>query len=478
MQMIIDGVHVDASDKKTIDVFNSATMEFITTIPNATAEDVNRAIEAAQAGQAAWGELPQYKRSEILQKCAFAIEANLKELSESLTGEMGKIISEARPEVAVAAQIFRGYAEMANHRYGRTMSEYQNGSETDMIFTMHEPRGVVACITPFNYPVELCSQKMAAALAVGNSVIVKPATDNPLTLIKVVELCHEAGVPGNVLQIVTGRGSAIGDMLSKDPRIDAISLTGSTEVGVSIMKNAAESMKAVFLELGGNDPFIVFEDADMELAVREAAGGRLKNAGQTCCSPKRFIVQNSVKAEFIAGVKAYFENLKLGSPFDETVELGSLISENAAKKVKNQVDSTIALGAKLVCGGNIYDRTYFEPTILDEVTLDMPIATSMECFGPVMPVLGFDTFEEAIEIANATPYGLQSGVMSRDMALAMRAASKIKAGAVVINGSGNYRNCDQPFGGVKMSGLGREGICCTLDEMTQEKSYVLKNVLK
>lgn len=478
MQMIIDGVHVDSSDKKTIDVYNSATMEFITTVPSATEQDVNRAIEAAQVGQAAWGDFPQYKRSAILQKCAFAIEANLKELSESLTGEMGKIISEARPEIAVSAQIFRGYAEMANHRYGHTMPEYQNGSETDIIFTRHEPIGVVACISPFNYPVELCSQKMAAALAVGNSVIVKPATVNPLTLIKVVELCHEAGVPGNVLQIVTGRGPVIGELLSKDPRIDAISLTGSTEVGKSVMRNAADTIKAVFLELGGNDPFVVFEDADMELAVREAASGRLKNAGQTCCSPKRFIVHNSVKAEFVAGVKAYFENLKLGSPFDETVELGSLINENAAKEVKNQVDATIALGAKLVCGGNIYDRTYFEPTILDDVTLDMPIATTMECFGPVLPVLGFDTFEEAIEIANKTPFGLQGGVISRDMSLAMRAASKIKVGAVVINGSGNYRNCDQPFGGVKMSGLGREGICCTLDEMTQEKSYILKNILK
>ena len=478
MQMIIDGVHVDASDNQTIDVCNSATMEFITTVPSATKDDVNKAIEAAQVGKVAWGDTPQYKRSAILQKCALAIEANLKELSESLTGEMGKVISESRPEIAVSAQIFRGYAEMANHRYGHTMSEYQNGSETDIIFTRHEPLGVVACISPFNYPVELCSQKMAAALAAGNSVIVKPASDNPLTLIKVVELCHEAGVPGNALQIVTGSGSAVGGLLSKDPRIDAISLTGSTEVGTIVMKSAADTIKAVFLELGGNDPFVVFEDADMKLAIDEAAGGRLKNAGQTCCSPKRFIIHNSLKAEFVVGVKKYFDNIKLGSPFDENVELGSLINEKAAKDVKEQVDATIALGAKLVCGGNIYNKTYFEPTILDDVTLDMPIATSLECFGPVVPVIGFDTFEEAIEIANATPFGLQSGVITRDMSLAMRAAAKIQAGAVVINGSGNYRNCDQPFGGVKMSGLGREGICCTLDEMTQEKSYILKNTLK
>jgi acyl-CoA reductase-like NAD-dependent aldehyde dehydrogenase len=232
------------------------------------------------------------------------------------------------------------------------------------------------------------------------------------------------------------------------------------------------------LELGGNDPFIVFEDADMNLAVAEAVAGRLKNAGQTCVSPKRFIVQNTVINEFTEKVIDSLKKIKLGSPLSEDTQLGSLINVKAAQRVLEQVRHTVAQGAKCIYGGNMYDQTYFEPTVLTGITKDMDIAVNMEVFGPVLPIIGFETFDEAIEIANNTPYGLQAGVMTKDSSKAIRAASKIKAGAVVINGSGNYRNIDQPFGGVKMSGMGREGVSCTLSEMTQPKSYVLKKIME
>ncbi len=478
MKMFIDCRRVDASDGATLDVINSATQEFIDTVPRASADDVNRAIAAAQKGKKVWAATPVHERSRLLNACADAIDANREELARSLSTEMGKIIREARPEIRVCAQIIRGFAEKANHHYGKTMTEYQIGTENDIIFTRREPLGVVACVSPFNYPVELVTQKFASALAAGNAVIIKPASDNPLTVMKVVEICLSCGIPGNVLQLVTGSGASVGDILASSPDINAISLTGSTEVGISVAEKAAKTLKRVFLELGGNDPYIVFADADLDKAIADAVQGRVQNAGQTCCSPKRFIVEESVRQQFIDGAVERINKVKKGSPLDDTTDLGSLISERAAKEVERQVEQTIAQGARLVCGGKRYDVTYYEPTILDGVTLDMDVARDMEIFGPVLPVISFTTEAEAVDIANATCYGLQGGVMTSDMNKAMRVAAKLQCGGVVINSSGNYRHCDQPFGGYKMSGLGREGVSVTLDEMTQEKSYILKNVLQ
>lgn len=477
MKMFIDGKRAASSDGCVISVLNSATQEFLDNIPSATAEDVQRAIQAAQHGKVTWGKLPVHERSRIMFRCADRVDEKREELARSLSTEMGKIIREARGEIRVCAQILRGFAEMANHRYGHTMTDYQMDTENDIIFTRYEPLGVVACISPFNYPVELCFQKVAAALAGGNAVIIKPASENPLTIMKIVEICWECGIPGDVLQLVTGRGAVIGDILSESPDIQALSLTGSTAVGCEVAQKGAQTLKRIFLELGGNDPYIVFEDADMEKAISDAFAGRIQNSGQTCCSPKRFIVQNSVKADFIAGIQERIKELHLGSPLDEDAGMGCLISPTAAKGVQKQVEQTVAQGAKLVCGGHVVDQTYFEPTILDDVTPKMDVANEMEIFGPVFPIIGFDTEEEAIQIANHTIYGLQSGVMTRSMERAMRVASQLECGGVVINSSGNYRHLDQPFGGWKQSGIGREGVSVTLDEMTQAKSYILKNIL-
>jgi len=476
MKMFINGQRKDASDRKTIDVVNSATLEVIDTVPAATETDVYEAIEAAKEGSRFWKNTPVHERTRILCRAADMIDERREELARSLSTEMGKIISEARPEVRAAAQIIRGYAEKANHLYGETMTDYQVGTENDIVFTRREPLGVAACITPFNYPVELSSHKYASALAAGNAVIVKPATDNPLTVMKVTEILWEAGVPGNVLQLVTGSGSVIGDILTESPDIQAVTFTGSTEVGLHIAEKAAKTLKRVMLELGGNDPYIVFEDADFELAVTGAVRGRVQNAGQTCCSPKRFLVQNSIKEKFIERAVKQINALKHGSPLDDDTELGSLISAKAAKKVDEQVKMTIAQGGRLICGGKPISETYYEPTII-EVSPDTDIARDMECFGPVIPIIGFDTEEEAIAISNQSMYGLQAGVITRDMNKALRVASRLECGGVVINQSGNYRHMDQPFGGWKMSGTGREGISVTLEELTQLKSYVLRNIL-
>lgn len=477
MQMIIDGKRVDASDRGVIRILNPATQEFIDTVPKATASDVYQAIDAAQAGKRIWANTPTHERVRILSRCADAIEEHLEDLAQSLSREMGKIIQEARGEIRVSAQTIRGYAEAAAHHYGKTLTDSQKGIEKDILFTRHEPLGVVACITPFNYPVLLVAHKMAAALATGNAVIVKPASDNPLTLIKLVALCLEQGIPGNVLQIITGSGEVVGKILAESPKVNAISLTGSTEVGISLAETGAKTLKRVFLELGGNDPFIVLDDADISKAIAAAVEGRLENAGQTCCSSKRFLIHESIHDVFIKKLLEALSKIKHGSPQDDETEYGCLINGNAAQKVELQIQKTIEQGAKLICGGHAYNITYFEPTILDDVTLDMDIAKDMEVFGPVFPIITFKTDEDAVKIANASRYGLQAGIMTKSVDRAMRIAANLQCGAIVINGSGNYRHIEQPFGGYKMSGFGREGISGTLAEMTQEKTYVLKDVL-
>ncbi|WP_218588178.1 aldehyde dehydrogenase [Fibrobacter sp. UWT2] len=475
--MIIDGKRADASDRGVIRILNPATQEFIDIVPKATASDVYQAIDAAQAGKRIWANTPTHERVRILSRCADAIEEHLEDLAQSLSREMGKIIQEARGEIRVSAQTIRGYAEAAAHHYGKTLTDSQKGIEKDILFTRHEPLGVVACITPFNYPVLLVAHKMAAALATGNAVIVKPASDNPLTLIKLVALCLEQGIPGNVLQIITGSGEVVGKILAENPKVNAISLTGSTEVGISLAETGAKTLKRVFLELGGNDPFIVLDDADISKAIAAAVEGRLENAGQTCCSSKRFLVHESIHDLFIKKLLEALSKIKHGSPQDDETEYGCLINGNAAQKVESQIQKTIEQGAKLICGGHAYNITYFEPTILDDVTLDMDIAKDMEVFGPVFPIITFKTDEDAVKIANASRYGLQAGVMTKSVDRAMHIAASLQCGAVVINGSGNYRHIEQPFGGYKMSGFGREGISGTLAEMTQEKTYVLKDVL-
>jgi len=479
MKMLINGKKIDSSDGKTLDVLNPANLQVVDTVPLAAPEDVEAALDAAVAAKKGWRNVVLYKRVEILERFCELVRAELEPFSKLMCSETGKPIGACRDETLALINIFKSYCEKAKNYGGLTLPfNSEPRVDGDIILTMREPLGVVACVIPFNYPAELYAHKVAPALVTGNVCIIKPSSDTPLGNIRLTELLREAGVPAGAAQVITGNGSKIGAQLAKSPKIHAFSLTGSTRVGIETMKNASDNLTHVFLELGGNDPLIIFDDANIDRAVEETLAGRASNAGQTCCGTKRIIVQNGIREKYIEKLLAALKNVKVGDPLEEGVVYGPLISESAAKDVERQVQHTIAQGAKCLYGGKLYNHTYFEPTLLVDVTPEMDIAGELEVFGPVFPVIGFNTVNEALEIANNCPYGLSSGVMTEDMSIALKVATQIEAGTCVINGCGNYRSAHLAFGGYKMTGIGREGISHTLDEFTQTKSIAFKQLLK
>ncbi len=478
MKMIIGGRHVDASDGRTSEVVNPATGQVVDTVPEATLEDLDRAIALAVEGQKEWAAVPLHEKTAVLERYAQLVteKENVEKIARLMCEEGGKPIEQCRTEVYANAAIFRIYNAAAYTFYGKTLP--YNGeprSQGDVAFTIHEPLGVFANIVPFNYPVELAAHKLAPMLVTGNSVVLMPSGKTPRSAVVLVELLHEAGAPVNAVSCVTGRGSVIGAAAAGDSRVAAVSFTGSTEVGISLAGTCAKALRPVSLELGGNDPLIIFDDCDFELALSEAVNGRVGNAGQTCCASKRFIVQRGIYRRFVSELAERLSKLKVGDPLDPTVELGPCVRESSARDVEEQINHTIRQGGRLVCGGK-RNGAFVEPTVI-EAAKDTDIARDMEVFGPVWPVIPFDTEEEALEIANQTMYGLSSGVITSDMKTAMRVANNVQAGACIINGSGNYRLAHQPFGGYKYSGVGREGAVCTLEEMTQQKMISLRGIL-
>lgn len=473
MKMIVGGQKTNAANGKTIDVLNPVTHEIIDTVPSATSEDVDRALAYAQEGAVIWGSKTANERADILFQAAAALMEEQENIAKLLTDETGKPYQQALGCVDLASQLFRGYAEQAKYMYGHVLP----GTE-DFITVNYEPLGVVACINPFNFPIEMYGHKAGPALAAGNAVLVKPASDTPLATIYMTEVLLRSGIPSGALQVITGSGGTVGRAIADSPRVNAISLTGSTAVGIDIMEHAAKNMTRTFMELGGNDGVIIFEDADLDLAVEEAVAGRIYNCGQVCCAPKRYIVQNSIYDKFVEKLSLRVSRLNIGDPYDPDSDLSCLISEKAAKDVEAQVDETIAAGASCICGGKRFDTTFYPPTILTGVTRDMDVAKDMEIFGPVFPVIGFETEEEALDILNQSSYGLSSGVITKDMTRALRAAKQMNAGGAVINGTGMFRTIHMPFGGHKMSGIGTEGLLETLKEMMRTKSIVFKGLQK
>ena len=344
-----------------------------------------------------------------------------------------------------------------------------------MQLVTREPIGVVACIIPFNFPCDLYDQKVAPALMMGNAAIVLPSSDNPLTLMKLTEMLVEAGVPNGVIQCLTAPG-AVKDAAVTDPRVHLVTLTGSTEVGIGTAKLAAANLTHTALELGGNDAFIVLDDGDVDLAVEEMVWGRMYNTGQVCCASKRFLIHNSLKDEFTKKVIDRIKQLKVGDPQKEDTQIGCLISEKAAIKVEKEVQLTLEQGGKLLLGGK-RNGAYYEPTVITDIPKTADVAKDMEIFGPVVSIIGFDTDEEAIEIANNSVFGLSSCVFSRDPKRAFKVAAAMEAGGAVINGASFFRSFEMPFGGWKHSGIGTEGVLSTFNEMTRVKTIVLKNVL-
>ena len=475
MKMYIDDQWVEASDKAWMEIRNPGTGEVLDRVPRGTLEDAARMVAAAQKGKVAMRRLTALQRYEMLTRVALAIEAHAEELGRLLAAENGKPIQQTRAEVLVTASIFRGFAEESKRIFGRVMPvDAVRGNERHFAFTIRQPLGVVAAIVPFNYPVELWGHKAAAALAAGNAVLSKPPSACPLALLKITELMEKCGLPKGAHQMITGPGAVIGDFLARSDGIQLITVTGSTEVGVRIAEIAAQNLKKVHMELGGNDALIILADADLEKAATAVVLGRLaRGNGQICCAVKRVLVEQPIFDQFAELLASKARALKVGDQLQEDTDVGPLITEQAAKEVEAFVNGAVQAGAKLIAGGKRHG-TFFDPTVLRDVAVDLPLFKE-EVFGPVVPLVSFTSIDEAVSIANASPYGLQSAVFTQDINKALDIAYRLEAGGVIVNWSSALRVETLPFGGIKMSGHGREGVHDTLEEMTDQKTVVVHN---
>lgn len=476
MRSLIGDNWVDAISMKVIEVINPATGKLVDTVPSLSKEEVDECVAYAVKKQKEWEKTSIVERCEILAKFVELVKRDRDSLAKLLSDETGKPIKEAYNEIN---NIFIGvpaYIEKVKHEYGNLVPRgTEKGQEKTLQYTIQQPLGVMVAIIPFNFPSDIFINKIPPALLMGNAAILKPASVNPLTLTRYVELLVEAGVPKGVISVVHGSGNVVGSALTKNPNVSIVSLTGSTAAGIDTQKNCAEHLAHTSLELGGNDAFIICADGDIDLAVNETVWGRLYNTGQVCCASKRFLVENSVKDEYIRKMVEKINSLKQGDPSDMSTDIGCLISEEAAIEVEAQVNETVNEGATIVCGGR-RNGAFYEPTILNNVTRNMKVAKDMEIFGPVISVIGFDTIEEAIEIANQSIYGLSGGIITNDMKKAFKVSEELECGGVVINGASFFRSFEQPFGGWKYSGIGNEGIMSTLKEMSRTKTVILKNI--
>jgi lactaldehyde dehydrogenase len=391
-------------------------------------------------------------------------------MAETMTAEQGKPITEARGEVDRAIQTLRLSGEQAKRQFGEYVPmDPQKGFDRSHAFTQREPLGVVAGITPFNFPLNLMVHKVGPALAAGNAFVGKPATNTPLTSVKLFEYLDEAaaevGAPDGLVNLVTGSGSTVGDTILESDTVEAISFTGSTNVGKYLADNSG--MKEITLELGGNDPTIVWHDADIEDAAAKVVGGACSNAGQVCNSVERVLVEDSIEEEFVDAVVDAAESLTLGDPFDEETDIAALVDDDQARKVVDLYERTVEAGATVETGGE-YDGRRFEPTVLSGVTPDMPAANE-EVFGPLVPIISVSDFDEAIEEANNTEYGLEAGLFSQDIDRAKRAADEIDAGGVNVNTVSGFRTDHMPYGGFKDSGVGKEGNKYAVEHFSRTK---------
>lgn len=477
MKMLINGKQVGASDKTEMEIINPYTGAVIDTVPNATAKDVDTAVKSAHKAFPSWANVPLTKKVDLLKKFLELVDANKQDLAMTLCKETGKPITQALAEIGNIRIGFEAFMEKAKHIYGEVIPAGQEaGNDKTLQFTLREPMGVVAAIIPFNFPCDLFDQKVAPALLAGNTVVVKPPHQNPLTLIKLVELLHLAGVPKNVIHIVTGEGAKSGNALASHPLVHKITFTGSTPVGIKTYQNAASHLAHISLELGGNDAFIVLNDADLNLAVEEMVWGRMYNNGQVCCASKRFLVQKDIVDKFVAKAKARLAKLVVGDPAKKATEISCLVTEHAAKVVEQQIKKAVEQGGKLVCGGK-RKGAYIAPTIISNIPKTADVAIDEEIFGPVVSIIPFSTIKEAIEIANASSFGLCGCVFTNDIKTAFNVVTKLECGGTVINGASFFRSFEMPFGGYKFSGIGTEGVLSTFNEVTKIKTVVLKNIL-
>jgi succinate-semialdehyde dehydrogenase/glutarate-semialdehyde dehydrogenase len=474
--LLVERAYVDGAfiGEPRVEVRDPASGEIVGRVPDLGAEAATAAIEAARDAFRPWAARLPKERSAILRRWYELILANKDDLALILTREQGKPLAEARGEIDYAASFIEYYAEESKRISGDTLPTHRADAR---ILVLRQPAGVVAAITPWNFPAAMITRKCAPALAVGCTFVVKPAMETPLTALALAKLAHDAGVPKGVFSVVTGtNAAAIGEVFTGHPAVRVVSFTGSTEVGKILMRQAASGVKRVALELGGNAPFIVFDDADLDAAVEGAMISKYRNMGQTCVCANRIYVQSSVYDAFIEKLVAAVARLKVGVGTDEGVTQGPLITPDAIEKVERHLQDATSKGARVLAGGQRHSLggTFFEPTVIADVTQDMAVARE-ETFGPVAPVFRFDDESQAIEYANATEFGLAAYFYARDVGRIFRVAEALEYGMVGIN-SGLISTELAPFGGVKESGHGREGSQRGVDEFVDIKYLLVAGI--
>lgn len=478
--MIIGGEKVESEYNKKINVVNPYDSKVIDDIPVASKTDVQKSLEAARKGYIEWKKLSPHERETILKRYIILLEKNKKEIAEVLSLEQDRPYKQCLNEIeAQVRDVLPAYIESYKYLDDKApLPGAYSFNKNDFQVVVREPMGVIVAIIAYNSPITILFRKIIPALISGNAIVVKPASDAPLAVIKCVDLLIKAGVTPEAINLITGRGKDVGNWISESSLVDVISFTGSTQVGIDLVKKSSVNLTRCHLELGGNDAFIVLNDADIDKAVREASKGRIPLSGQVCASPKRLIVQEDIHDEFVLKLKKHIQKFKTRQTCnsDGDINIGGLINENAAEKALEQINHTKKQGATIIHGGNKI-KNMIEPTIITNVTKDMDIAQDMEVFAPVFAIIKVKDDNQAVDIANNTQYGLSGSVFSQDVQKAFNIAKKIESGQVAINSHGWYLNPSQPFGGYKKSGLGREGIWETIDAFTQEKTISLRNFL-
>ncbi|HET8986651.1 MAG TPA: NAD-dependent succinate-semialdehyde dehydrogenase, partial [Trueperaceae bacterium] len=438
---------------KTFEVRSPATGQVIADVADCGPVEAASAAAAATEAFAAWRQTTAFERSAVLERWAALMIEHKDELAAVMSAEMGKPIKESRGEVVYAAGFVKWYAEEAKRVYGEAFPSHAGHKR---LFALRQPVGPVFAVTPWNFPIAMVTRKAAPALAAGCTLILKPAEQSPLSALLTADLWLEAGGPAGTLQVLPASDPVpLSDALMADDRIRKVTFTGSTEVGKILYRKSADTVKRISLELGGHAPLIVCDDADLEIAVREAIACKYRNSGQTCVCTNRIYVQRGIAQAFTAAFTAASDRLRVGDPASDDTDIGPLVDAQGLDKVKRHLQDALAKGATIVSGGNAVEGLYFEPTVVTDVTVDM-LMMQEETFGPVAPIIVFDTIEEAVRLANDTPYGLAAYLFTNDLSRAFKVAEDLEYGIVGIN-DGVPSTPQAPFGGVKQSGIGREG---------------------